>query len=273
MADLTGQTLRGYTVLERIGAGGQGIVYKARQNDNGEEVSLKVLRPELINDADTVRRFQMEAVVIFMLKHQHIVPLVDYWHEDGRSVLVMRWMRGGNLRQQFMSGGWDAARTATLLDQLSGALTAAHALDVIHRDIKPDNVLFDEAGSAHVTDFGVAKLLKANLKTDPGVMLGTPAYYSPEQLLGKPITAQTDIYTLGVTLYETLTAQHPFPGAAKLALGQKIVTEPIPDLAHCRPDLPRALNAVLQRATAKNPAERYPTIAAFAAAFRAAVGE
>lgn len=273
MADLSGQTLRSYTVLERIGAGGQGIVYRARQNDSGDEVSLKVLRPELVNDEDTVRRFQMEAVVIFMLKHPHIVPLVDYWHEDGRSVLVMRWMRGGNLRQHFMQGAWDAARTAALLDQLSGALSAAHAMEVIHRDIKPDNVLFDEAGNAHLTDFGVAKLLKAHLKTDPGVMLGTPAYYSPEQLLGKPITPQTDIYTLGVTLYETLTAQHPYPNVAKLTLGQKIVTEAMPDLAHCRPDLPRPLNAVLQCATAKNPAERYPTIEAFAAAFRAAVGE
>lgn len=271
MADLSGQILRSYAILHRIGAGGQGVVYKARHIETEREVSLKVIRDELASDADTVRRFQMEAVVVFMIKHPNIVPLLDYWHDQRGVVIIMRWMAGGNLRQQFTPGGWETPRVMRMLEQLTSALRSAHAIDVIHRDIKPDNILFDELGNAYLTDFGVAKLLRVNLKTSPGTLLGTPAYYSPEQLLDLPITPRTDVYTLGITLYETLTGQHPYHGTAKLMLAQRHVRDPIPDLALSRPDLPPMLNAVLQKATAKKPAERYASIDEFADAFRTAL--
>ncbi len=271
MTDLSGQTIRDYQIIRKVGEGGQGVVYLAQHTASGRDVSLKVIRPELARDPDTVRRFQMEAVIAFRLKHPNIVPLVDYWHDERGVFVINRWMPGGSLRDQFLPSGWDAPRTARMLAQLADALTAAHNIDIVHRDLKPDNILFDEQGNAYLTDFGIAKLLKGVSYTGVNVLIGSPAYYTPEQIKGDPVTPQTDIYVLGITLYETLTGEHPYGKASRLMLAQKHVRDPLPPLHEKRPDLPAALDAVLQTATAKTPAERHATPQALKEAFHAAL--
>lgn len=184
----------------------------------------------------------------------------------------MRWLRGGNLRTALARGPWTPDAAIRLLDQIADALTCAHRQGVVHRDIKPENILLDEEGNAYLTDFGIAKdLLRPAGETGEGAVFGSPAYVSPEHVQGHPLSAQSDLYSLGLVMYEVLTGKHPYPGVTPENQLIRHITEPLPPLWEARPDLPRILNGVLQRAASKTPAERYPDALAFAAAFRAAL--
>jgi serine/threonine protein kinase len=212
-ADLVGRTLKGYILRERLGAGGFGVVYRAVQPEVGRDVAVKVILPQYADHPEFVRRFEAEAQLIARLEHPYIVPLYDYWRESGGAYLVMRYLRGGSL-QTLLAGGPLTCKTLfPLLEQLGAALTAAHRAGVVHRDLKPANILLDEEHNAYLTDFGIATDLGGHdpaATTLPGALVGTPDYLAPEQILDEPITPRTDVYGLGVLLYELLTGEKPF---------------------------------------------------------------
>jgi len=266
------RAIRGYELRERIGAGGFGVVYRAYQPSVGRDVAIKVILPEYANHPDFIRRFEAEAQLVARLEHLHIVPLYDYWREPDSAYLVMRWLRGGNLRGSLQRGPWAPEAAARLLDQVAGALAVAHRQGVVHRDVKPENILLDEESNGYLSDFGVAKdLMWATGATETGAVVGSPAYGSPEQAQGRSITPQSDLYSLGVVMYQVLTGEHPFPGLTPAEQLIKHLTDPLPPLRERRPELPETLEEVIGRATAKDPAERYADALGFAGAFRAAV--
>ena len=272
MENLSGQTLKGYELKERIGAGGFGAVYKAHQSTVGREVAIKIILPGFASRPDFIRRFEMEAQIIARLEHPFIVPLFDYWRDPNGAYLVMRWLRGGSLYTALKDGPFDTHATARLLDQVTAALAVAHRNDVIHRDIKPGNILLDEDGNAYLADFGIAKDL-GNLQegvTKADAVVGSLDYLSPEQARGEPVTPRTDIYSLGVVLYEMLEGQHPFPGISSVERLFKHINESLPAISKVDGPIGTAINEVIQQATAKNPQQRFADALALAVAFRKA---
>ncbi len=266
---LTGQVIRGYELREQVGAGGFGAVYLAYQAAVDREVAIKIIRPKFANHPDFIRRFEAEAHLIARLEHPHIVPLYDYWREPDGAYLIMRWLRGGSLRGSLVNGAWSVEAAAWLLDQLAAALTIAHRSGVVHQDVKPSNILLDENGNAYLTDFGIAKdLVSGRGPVGENVSFGSPAYMAPETILREAVSPQTDIYSLGVVLYEMLTGRVPFVGADTTAVMRRHVNDPIPPLQFARPELSNELNIVIRRATAKTPQARYPDVFSMAADFR-----
>src|SRR5262245_61371057 len=271
--DLSGREVRGYALRERLGIGGFGAVYRAVQSSIGREVAVKIILPRYANHPDFIRRFEAEAQFVARLEHPHIVPLYDYWREPNSASLVMRYMRGGSLAAALRDGPLAPQATLQVLEQVGAALAVAHRAGVVHRDLKPANVLRDAEGNAYLADFGIAKDLgaaEAAGATQAGAIVGSPDYLSPEQIADEPITPATDIYSLGVMLYELLTGAKPFQTRTLAELLRLQLTTPLPSLRERRPELPEALDAIIQRATAKNPAERYPDVASLVADFRRA---
>lgn len=263
-----GSIIRKYQIQQLIGTGSISHIYKAQDLESGRMVAVKVLLESAAEEPDDIRRMQMEAVIVFRLDHPNIVPLYDYWRDATGVWIVTPWMPGGSLRDQFLSGGWSLERTARMVQQITAALHAAHTINIIHRDIKPDNILFDVDGNAFLADFGAAKRLKSESITHPTVFVGSPAYLSPEQIQKGNLTPCTDIYALGVTLHETLAGQHPFLDATtKMKMILKHLNEPLPPLEQLRPDLPFEVAEVIAIATAKDPEQRYPDMMALAEAF------
>jgi len=260
MDDLSGQEIRGYKIIERIGAGGFGVVYRAEQPSVDREVAIKVILPEYANHPEFIQRFEAEARVVARLEHFHIVPLYDYWRDEERAYLVMRWLQGGSLREALKEGPWEVKAAGQLLEQMADALSVAHKQGVVHRDLKPENILLDEEGNAYLTDFGIAKDIGGEGLTKTGKMVGSVDYLAPEQAKGEGVTPRTDIYGLGVMLYEVLVGEHPFPGLTPVQLLQKHLNQPLPSIEASRPELPEALNEIIQRATAKDPHERYSDV-------------
>ena len=272
LEDRTARGVRGYELKEEIGAGAYGEIFRAVQPAISREVAIKVIRRRFADDPRFIRRFEAEAQTIARLEHPHIVPLYDYWREPEGAFLVMRLLRGGNLTEALTAGPWPPERAQRLLDQLAAALHAAHRQGIVHRDIKPANILFDEVGYAYLSDFGIAKDLEgdAQLTLESG-LLDTPDYLSPEQLHDGPVGPQTDIYSLGAVLYEVLSAEKPYPNRSMLAVIQSHLNESFPSLSIVRPDLPTGIDAVIQRATAKQPGDRYDDALEMAQAFREAM--
>lgn len=274
MDDLTGQTIRGYELRAQLGAGGFGAVYRAYQAMVKREVAVKVILPELANQPDFVRRFEAEAQLVARLEHPHIVPLYDYWREPSGAYLVMRLLRGGSLRELLDKGEWDNANLMQTVEQISSALTTSHNNGVIHRDLKPDNILFDEEGNAYLADFGIAKDLQ-NItdgeKNEDEGLVGSVAYISPEQIKGQTVGPQTDVYCMGMMLYELVTGKTPFYGVPLSLALHKHLYEPVPDLRESHPELPDDLNIVIQRATQKNPEDRYGSMREMVQDFRRAM--
>jgi WD40 repeat protein/DNA-binding XRE family transcriptional regulator len=269
--DLSGRAIRGYELGERIGTGGFGVVYRAVQPLVEREVAIKIVLPQYADHPEFIRRFEAEAQLVARLEHPYIVPLYDYWREPGVAYLVMRLLRGGSLQARLKGGPLALDAAAPLLEQIGAALHTAHRAGVVHRDLKPANVLLDEDGNGYLADFGIAKNLNLENQTQAGAILGSPAYLSPEQILSEPVRPQADIYCLGIMLYELLTGQKPFRGPTPVEYIQQHLSNPLPRLAAYRPGLPAALDAVIRRATAKNPLERYPDVPALLADLRQAL--
>ncbi|HYT78087.1 MAG TPA: protein kinase [Actinomycetota bacterium] len=272
LAELAGGSLRGYRLLEPLGEGSFGSVHRAFQPQVGREVAVKVVHPRFANDPEFIRRFETEAQLVARLEHPHVVPLYDFWREPDGAYLVMRYLKGGNLRKVLASGPMAPADAARLLDQVGLALAVAHRQGVVHRDVKPANILFDEDGNAYLSDFGIARDLATAEVATPGVTPSSLAYYvSPEEIRGQPATAATDVYGLGLLLYEALAGRHPFAGTSPAEVVQKHLRQPIPSIRAVRPELPAAFEEVIARATAKAPAERYPEVTDVAFALREAL--
>jgi predicted ATPase len=267
------RVVRGYELQERVGAGGFGEVYRAFQPSVGRQVAIKIILPQYATHPEFIRRFEAEARLIARLEHPHIVPLYDYWREadTGNAYLVMRWLQGGNLYESLQRGPWTPEDAARLVEQIAGALAVAHRQGVIHRDVKPENILLDLEGNAYLSDFGIAKdLQRASAVTAPDAIPGSLLYIAPEMLQGQAVTPQSDQYSLGLVMYEVLTGVHPYADLTPATLLMRVLSDPLPSVRAKCPDLPAALEEVLQRTTAKEPAERYPDTLAFAQAFREA---
>jgi serine/threonine protein kinase len=269
-ADLSGRAIRGYQLRQKIGYGGFGAVYRAYQPAVEREVAIKVILPGYAADPEFVQRFETEAQLVARLEHIHIVPLYDYWRDADGAFLVMRWLRGGSLRDRLKHGPLEPDFVARILTQIADALAFAHSRSVIHRDLKPDNILLDEAENAFLTDFGIAKDLRSLSTpiTKDGERVGTPQYFAPEQFSSELVTARTDLYSLGIVLFELLTGHLPFEGLSDAQVLYKQLQEPLPLLASLRPNMPPGLDDVLQKATAKEPEQRYENAVALAEAFR-----
>ncbi len=249
-----GRSVRGYELREQVGSGDFGIVYRAYQPSVGREVAIKIIRPELVNQPSFVRGFEAEAQLIAQLEHLHLVPLYDYWRDPEGAYLVMRWLRGGSLRQALERGPWNLEPASHVLSQVASTLAYAHRQGVVHRDVKPANILLDEDGNAYLSDFGIAARL-AGSEPAGRPLTSSPAYVPPEQLAGQPLTPRSDIYGLGLLTFELLTGQRPPMDGA------------LPSLRSIRPELPAALDEVVACATASDPDERYESVDRLVAAF------
>lgn len=274
MENLQGTLLKGYTLEECIGNGGFGAVYRAKQSTIGREVAIKIILPGYANNPEFIRRFESEANLIARLEHPHITPLYDFWRDPNGAYLVMRHLRGGSLRDALKISTYELSAVAHLMDQIASALDFAHRNNVIHRDIKPANILLDEDGNSYLADFGIAKDLAGIIdnKTAADVVIGSLDYISPEQARSEPVTPRTDVYSLGVTLYELITGDHPFKDFKSIERLYKHINDKLPEIENLPENVCGKVNAVIQKATAKNPADRYADVLEFATALREGIG-
>ena len=259
-----------YRLEALLGRGGMAEVWRAEDSKLGRSVAVKIILADHAADRSFVERFLREARVVASLQHPNILPVYDFGEEGGLPFLVMPLLEGGTLRDRMQEGPVPIARAALWMAQLAGALDAAHEAGILHRDVKPANVLLGKGDRIFLADFGIAKMLEtATGLTATGMVVGTPLYMAPEQAQGKPASPASDRYALAVIAYELLSGKPPFEGENPLALMHQHVTAPAPALSTKVPGLPAGLDAVFARALAKVPEERHPTSSAFAAAVAA----
>ena len=259
MSTMLGTTLSGrYRLEARIGAGGMSTVYRALDQTLQRPVAIKLMNREVSTDSDQLERFRREARAVAQLSHPHIVGVIDASEDEGRPYIVFEYVEGETLKERIRrQGQLPVAEAVAYAIEIARALGAAHARHIVHRDVKPQNVLIDEEGSAKVTDFGIARTLDEEGLTADGRVLGTTDYVSPEQALGQPVTGQSDLYSLGIVLYEMLTGEVPFKGENQVAVAMKHVREEIPDVQSKRPEISSALAVIVDTATAKRQEDRY----------------
>lgn len=262
LPDLTGRALGDYQVLRRLGAGGMGQVYLARQLSLKREVALKLLRTDQATNSTALQRFQAEAEAVAKLNHPNIVHIHHLGEFEGQRYMVLEYVEGRNLRDHLARRGPpDLAVTLSIIRQVVLALQKAHEEGIVHRDIKPENILVTRRVEVKVADFGLSRFFTGAAQplnlTQSGVTLGTPLYMSPEQVQGKPVDHRSDIYSLGVTCYHLLTGDPPFRGDTAFDVALKHVQEEPGPLAQLRPDLPADLCGMVHKMMAKNPEDRY----------------
>jgi eukaryotic-like serine/threonine-protein kinase len=268
-----------YELQELVGTGGMSSVYKARDRLLERLVALKILHPHHAADADFVERFRKEARSVAQLSHPNIVTVIDRGDDDGRQFIVFEYVDGENLKEIVTRDGpLPLRRALELALQVGRGLAFAHSQGLVHRDVKPQNVLMNGDDQAKVTDFGIARSIDVDVDADgsvtqTGTVLGTSAYIAPEQASGGDITPQTDVYSLGVVLYELLTGEVPFPGESFVAVAMKHINEPAPNVLERRPEIPARLAAAVDRALAKAPAERFASMDDFVAELSSCLAE
>ncbi|HEY4280267.1 MAG TPA: protein kinase [Conexibacter sp.] len=259
MSTLLGTLLNDrYRLEARIGTGGMSTVYRALDETLERQVAIKLMNREIASDSDQLERFRREARAVAQLSHPHIVGVIDAGEDAGRPYIVFEYVEGETLKERIRRlGQLPISEALAYAIEIARALGAAHARHIVHRDVKPQNVLIDEEGSAKVTDFGIARTLDEEGLTQDGRVLGTTDYVSPEQALGHDVTGQSDLYSLGVVLFEMLTGTVPFRGENQVAVAMKHVREELPDVRQLRPEVSASLAAIVDHATAKELAERY----------------
>ncbi|HVD01117.1 MAG TPA: protein kinase [Candidatus Dormibacteraeota bacterium] len=269
-----GTTLGAYEVQEILGQGAMGTVYRAYHPGLARTAAVKVLSA-LTPDPDAVARFRREAQAIARMRHPNVLNVYDFGEHDGIPYMIVEYVAGGSLNDRMKSGErYPRPESIKLLDGIGAALDYAHGLDIIHRDVKPANVLLDQHGNPILADFGLAKLLQqSSLKTVSGVTTGTPAYMSPEQVMGAAVGPAADTYALTTMAYELLAGAIPFEGEGVLELLYAHVHREPPPASSRNPDLNPAVDAVLARGLAKDPAQRWESGATLVAALRQAFDE
>ncbi|HLY25549.1 MAG TPA: bifunctional serine/threonine-protein kinase/ABC transporter substrate-binding protein, partial [Aggregatilineales bacterium] len=273
---LIGRKIGQYEILELIGQGGMGVVYRAHQGSMKRDVAMKIVSALLSTDPNFMQRFSREVELIAQLEHSHIVPVYEHGTtDDGMTYLTMRYFKGGTLvNYMSKSSGMTLSDANRILQQVASALNYAHGRGIIHRDIKPSNILMDEEGHAYLGDFGLARLVdpeQAKTLTDNQTFLGTPTYTAPEQIQAGKSDDRSDIYSLGVVLYEMLSGRPPFVGDSTFAIMRGHLEEPPPPLSRFRPDLSPQTIAVVEKALHKNPVDRYQRVAQMADDFNEAI--
>ncbi|HWI04501.1 MAG TPA: protein kinase, partial [Acidimicrobiales bacterium] len=251
-----------YRLVRHLARGGMAEVYVAEDKLLNRTVAVKVLFPELAHDEAFVERFRREARAAASLNHHNIVSVYDFGEDEGSWFIVMEYVEGPNLREIIRSDGqMDPAQAAELGAEVAAALAAAHAQGIIHRDVKPANVLIaDDTGTVKVADFGIARAAGARQGlTMPGTVLGTATYLSPEQAQGAEVDFRTDVYSLGMVLYEMLAGKPPFTGDSPVAVAYQQLNQTAPPPSTHNPDVPPALDAIVMKAMSKNPDERQGT--------------
>ncbi|MEJ2084949.1 MAG: protein kinase, partial [Acidobacteriota bacterium] len=265
--DLIGRTLAHYEIIAKLGQGGMGEVYRARDTKLARDVAVKVLPSELADSPERLERFRREAQAVAALNHPNIVTLFSVEEADGIHFLTMEYVEGVSLDRIIAGGGIGIERFFAIAVALSGAISAAHSKGITHRDLKPANVMVTDEGAVKILDFGLAKV-QTNTEAAPtqmptegltgeGVVMGTVSYMSPEQAEGKRIDHRSDIFSLGVVLYEMAAGARPFPGDSAAAIMGSILRDQPPPLAEIRPDMPRHLDRLVGACLEKDPHDRY----------------
>ena len=254
--DVIGDQIGAWQIESLIAEGGMGRVYRARSAD-GEEVALKLVKPQLANDSVFRKRFEREASIAQRISHPHVVPVLDKGEHQGVPYLAQRLMSGGSLDEKLeREGQLDVQVAIRICREVAAGLDALHAAQLFHRDVKPANILLDEAGTAYITDFGLAKDTQGSLLTRPGQTLGSVDYMAPEQIRSDEISGATDVYALGCVMFECLSGKPPFADRQGMRVLWAHLQDEPPDPAVARPGLPPAMARALLRALAKDPAAR-----------------
>jgi hypothetical protein len=250
-----------YRLDEKIGSGGMSSVYRAFDPTLERWVAIKLMHRDISHDPDQLERFRREARAVASLNHPHIVTVIDAGEDDGAPYIVFEYVEGETLKERIRRlGRLPVPEAVAYAIEIGRALECAHANRLVHRDVKPQNVLIDPDGRAKVTDFGIARSLEAQGLTATGRVLGTTDYVSPEQALGHEVTGQSDIYSLGIVLYEMLTGEAPYKADTQVAVAMKHVRDPLPDVQRRRPEISASLARVVERATAKETQNRYQDV-------------
>ena len=259
---MIGTVLSGRYKLEaKLGSGGMSTVYLARDTTLDRQVAVKVLHREMSEQEDQLKRFRQEARAVAKLSHPNVVAVIDAGEDGGHPYIVFEYVEGETLKQRINRvGALGAQEALAYAIEIARGLTVAHARNMVHRDIKPQNVLIDSEGRAKLTDFGISRQLEQDGMTATGRVLGTTDYVAPEQAMGHAVDQRSDIYSLGVVLYEMLIGQVPFTADSQVGVAMKHVNEELPDVQQRRPELSAAAAMAVERATAKDPSERYQKV-------------
>ncbi|MBI3160832.1 MAG: protein kinase [Chloroflexi bacterium] len=272
MQELIGKTLGGYQIVEQIGKGGMASIFRAFQPSLEREVAIKVMQPYFVEQDESFQtRFRREAKAIAKLRHPNILVVIDFGEEQDYHYIVMEYVPAGTLKDHMAEGAINLREVNTLVGQIASALDYAHGEGVVHRDIKPSNILMPKKDWALLTDFGLARMVGGSMLTQSGMTVGTPAYMSPEQGGGEQVDQRTDIYALGVILYEMVVGEVPYTAETPMAVVVKHIVDPLPMPRAKKPDLPEEVQRVILKALAKNPNDRYQRAGEMAEALATAV--